>query len=184
MEGADRIAWQKPDAVVAQLATMFPAGASPVIAELGASTGLFAIRVARAMPNARVIALERERPMVDFLAKRAQEMGIPNLRAQFAMGAQPSEPVDLLFMVVVYHHITEDRAAALADCRRALKPGGRVVILDLIPGVPVPGGMGPPESMKVPEQTVLEEMRAAGFELVSRHPGIVDVEYFLVFKSA
>src|SRR5882757_3581413 len=55
-EAPERNAWQKPDAVVASLALP----PRVVVAAIGAGTGYFAMRFARAVPDGRVIAIDVE----------------------------------------------------------------------------------------------------------------------------
>ena len=66
-----RDAWQKPDAVIANLA--LPPGAT--VADVGAGTGYFAVRLARAVPQGKVFASDIEPDMVRYLGERAGRDG-------------------------------------------------------------------------------------------------------------
>ena len=60
-----------------------------------------------------------------------------------------------------------------------LKPGGRIVMIDFFKKkLPV----GPPESMKLSEEQVIAEMKAAGFGKVKSFD-FLPYQYFLVFQS-
>ncbi len=77
------------------------------------------------------------------------------------------------------HHI-DGRPAYYAKLARALKPGGRIVILDFYKK-PLP--VGPPEAMKLSEEEVEAELKAAGFRKTKAH-GFLPYQYFLEFERA
>lgn len=70
-----RDAWQKPDEVIRAL--VLPPNA--VIADIGSGTGYFAVRLARAVPQGRVLGVDIEPDMVRYLNKRAERESLPNL---------------------------------------------------------------------------------------------------------
>ena len=85
--------------------------------------------------------------------------------------------VDVIFFCDVLHHI-DHRAAYYEKLKTALKPGGRVVIVDFYKkALPV----GPPPSMKLSEEQVIDELKAAGFRLARKH-GMLPYQYFLEFE--
>lgn len=101
------------------------------IADLGAGEGMLSQLLAR---NAkRVIAIDNSPKMVEFASSTARENGFLNL--EFRLGDIEDPPisdasVDLaLFSQALHHAALPDRAVASAF--RILKPGGRVLILDL-----------------------------------------------------
>jgi SAM-dependent methyltransferase len=162
-ENPERDAWQKPDEVIAAL-DLAP---TDHVADIGAATGYFAVRLAAAVPQGQVWGIDIEPDMVRYLNERAEREGLTNLRAVLgaADDARIPEPVDLVLVVNTYHHIGE-RVAYFERLKSQLRPGGRVVIVDFLMGdLPV----GPPDAMKLPPETVEEELAAAGFTRRARH---------------
>lgn len=102
-----------------------------VIADLGAGEGTFSQLLAQRAK--RVIAVDNSAKMVEFGARLARENGIVNL--EYRLGDLEAPPiknatVDLAFFSQSLHHaLHPERAVAAAA--RLLKPGGRIVILDL-----------------------------------------------------
>lgn len=77
-EDPARDAWQKPDEVV-QALRLAP---DAVVADIGAGTGYFAARLARAVPNGRVFAVDIEPDMVRYLTERARREKLYALAAR------------------------------------------------------------------------------------------------------
>jgi predicted methyltransferase len=78
----------------------------------------------------------------------------------------------------VLHHI-ENRPAYYARLAQALKPGGRIVVVDFFKKeLPV----GPPPSMKLSDAEVVAELKAAAFTL-SKRIDILPYQYFLFFEK-
>ena len=74
------------------------------------------------------------------------------------------------------HHIA-NHSAYLEKVRRALKDGGRVVVIDFHKR-PLPVGPGP--EMKIARETMVEEFKQAGFQRVEEYE-FLPYQYFLVF---
>jgi tRNA G46 methylase TrmB len=72
-----RDAWQKPHEVIGALA-LAPDAA---VADIGAGTGYFAVRLAHMTPKGRVYAVDIEPDMVRHLRERAAKSGLANLEA-------------------------------------------------------------------------------------------------------
>jgi ArsR family transcriptional regulator len=101
------------------------------IADLGAGEGTFSQLLAQRAQH--VIAVDNSAKTVEFGARLARENGIANL--EYRLGDMESPPIedatiDLAFFSQSLHHaLHPERAVAAAA--RLLKPGGRIVILDL-----------------------------------------------------
>lgn len=171
-DAPERDAWQKPEVVVAGVITRDDL----VVADVGAGTGYFSLRFARALARGKVVAVDLERTLLDHLAARAAKDGLTNVETR--VGA-PDDPglagVDVVFVCDTYHHIAE-RTAYFTKAAAALAPGGRVVIVDFR----VDSERGPPRELKVAPEVVIEELGRAGLTLVARDESLPD-QYFLTF---
>lgn len=177
-DAPERDEWQKPDAVIAALGL----AADAHVADVGAGTGYFSVRFARALPEGRVYAVDVEPGMVEHVRKRAEAEGLGHLQAVLAAPDDPKipAPVDVLFLCNTYHHIT-DREAWFRRARASLKPGGRVVVVDYRPDF---DGPGPPPAMRLSADAVVAEMQAAGYRLAHRDAELLPRQYLLVFEPA
>ncbi len=103
-----------------------------VIADLGAGEGTFSQLLAQRAEL--VIAVDNSEKMVEFGSQVAKENGYKNLEYRLGGIEEPpieDESVDLAFFSQSLHH-AEKPAEAVAAAHRILKPGGRIVILDLL----------------------------------------------------
>jgi ubiquinone/menaquinone biosynthesis C-methylase UbiE len=168
--------WQKPSEVIAAL--NLPQTA--VIADIGAGTGYFAVKLARAVPQGRVLGIDTEPDMVRYLAERAKREALANISAMRANAGELrlKEPVDLILLVNVYHHI-ESRERYFRALRSSLKPGGRIAVIDFKPDSP----LGPPPKHRIAAERVELEMRAASYLPQSTFT-FLPHQYFLVFAPA
>lgn len=170
----DRDAWQKPHEVIQALALKPDA----TVADIGAGTGYFTMRLAHMTARGRVYAVDTEPAMVKHLAARAKQEGLSNVTAIQAKPANPALPgkSDLVLLVDVYHHV-EDRERYFRRLQVSLKPGGRVAIIDFRMDSPA----GPPQNARIEPGRVKEEMGHAGYVLAQEHDFLPN-QYFLVFQ--
>jgi ArsR family transcriptional regulator len=103
-----------------------------VIADLGAGEGTFSHLLAQRAKQ--VIAVDNSQKMVEFGRELARRHGITNF--EYRLGDLESPPIDdesidLAFFSQSLHHAQHPQKAVDA-ARRILKPGGRIVILDLL----------------------------------------------------
>ncbi len=169
-----RDAWQKPHEVLTAL-SLKPDAA---VADLGAGTGYFSMRLAHFVSGGRVYAVDLEPAMVKHLADRAKGMGLSNVTAVQGASDDARLPakVDLVLLVDVYHHI-DAREKYFSRLRGSLKPGGRVAVVDFNDA----SAVGPPRSERLSPDRVKEEMRKAGYAFVEAHDFLPN-QYFLVFS--
>jgi ubiquinone/menaquinone biosynthesis C-methylase UbiE len=169
-----RDAWQKPEVLLDAL--QLQPGAR--VADIGAGTGYFSIRIAKRIPEGKIFAVDVEPDMVRYLGERAKREGLRNVIPVEARAddANLPESVDLALVVDTYHHIGH-RVAYFAKLKTMLSPGARLAIVDFKADSP----NGPPASYRIPAERVVEELRAAGYELIETHP-VLPRQYFLVFR--
>lgn len=171
--------WQQPAEVVRAL------GLRPgmTVADLGAGTGYFLRYLSRAVgETGTVLAVEPELNLLGYLRSRAEREGGNNVvpvLASFDNPRIPPSSTDLVLLVDTVHHIN-DRLTYLQRLRKALKPDGRVAIIDWHKReLPV----GPPLDHKLAREQVIEEMSRAGYSL-SAEPDFLTYQYFLIFSLA
>jgi ubiquinone/menaquinone biosynthesis C-methylase UbiE/predicted transcriptional regulator len=103
-----------------------------IIADLGAGEGTFSQLLARRAK--KVIAIDNSEKMVEYGMDLARKHGVKNL--EYRLGDIEEIPikeatVDLAFFSQALHHAQHPQKA-VAEASRILKPGGRIVILDLL----------------------------------------------------
>jgi ubiquinone/menaquinone biosynthesis C-methylase UbiE len=162
------------------------------VADVGAGDGAYSLELAsRVVPQGRVFATEIEPEDVEALGAKAVAAGLHNvttLQAREDSTNLPTNCCDAVFLRGVYHHVTRP-AETIASVRDALRPGGRLAMIDFEPswflstffpvrGVPANrGGHG------VTPTIVVSELEQAGFTLVDRVNDWVDGQYCLVFRK-
>ena len=151
------------------------------VADIGCGNGYFALRIARKIgPKGRVIGVDIQPEMLELLRKRASRQEIENVSTVLCTETDPKlEPgtVDLAIMVDVYHELAKPTPVMHA-LRRALKPGGRVALVEYRgedPSVPIK----PLHRMTVAQAEA--EMAALGFEKVEFDTRSLPVQHVLVF---
>lgn len=151
-----RDAWQRPDDVLAALAL----APELTVADVGAGTGYFTVRLARAVPRGQVIATDIEPDMVRYLEQRARREQLPNVRAALAGAVDPKlDPgsVDRILVVDVWHHLS-DRVGYAKGLAAALRPGGLLVVVDFT----LEAEHGPPMRHRLPPEAIIRDLQAAG----------------------
>src|SRR5688572_8047090 len=103
------------------------------VADLGAGSGYFTIRLAKAVGTAgKVYAVDIQQGMLDLLQRAVAKERLTNVIP--VLGAPddprlPAESLDLVLMVDVYHELASPQVT-LGHLKRALKPGGRLVLIE------------------------------------------------------
>jgi len=155
-DSPERDAWQRPDEMVTLLAIREGMN----VVDLGAGTGYFESRLSTAVgPTGTVLALDVEPAMLDYMQARFEREELRNVGIrQIPMnGAElASDSVDRILIVNTWHHI-EGRTAYASGLRDALRAHGTLTIVDFT----LESTEGPPRSMRLTPEVVLEELRAA-----------------------
>jgi ubiquinone/menaquinone biosynthesis C-methylase UbiE len=174
-ESADRNEWQKPDEVIHFLGDL----KNKTIIDIGAGTGYFEFKMNE--PSAKIIAADVDDRFIKYLNDRITKEQSSNISARKAEYEKPpvsEKEADIVYMVDVYHHI-ENRKDYFSMVKKGLKPNGEMIIVDFKKG---DFEQGPPDDMKIEIQTVINEMKLAGFNLVAQDTTTLKYQYLLKFK--
>jgi SAM-dependent methyltransferase len=156
-DSPDRDAWQKPNEVV----RLSELRAGQVVADIGAGTGYFLSHWSKAVgPEGRVLALDVEPNMVEYMKRRGAKNGWGNVEARVVAPDDPGLPdggVDRIVIVDTWHHI-DDRSAYASKLARALRSGGFVLVVDFTRE----SDMGPPAAHRLPPEQVVRELEGGG----------------------
>ena len=173
LESPDRDEWQQPDRIMDALAIADGA----TVADIGAGAGWFTIRLARRVgPNGRVYTQDIQRQMLEATRRRVEREGLQNVQTRLAEGSNPNLParsLDAVLVVDVYPEMEGNRVTYLRNIATALKPGGRIGIVNYKPGE---GGPGP--DIRIDSAAVEADARAAGLRVLARQD--LPYQYLLV----
>jgi len=155
LSAPDRDDWNKPDLIMDVLGIADGA----VVADLGAGGGWFTIRLARRVgPNGLVYAQDIQPQMIEAINRRVQQEALSNVRTVLGTPTDPRLPggLDAVLIVDAYREMDEPGKPEVLQglLRRiddALKPQGRVGIVDFLPGG---GGPGPSSEDRVKPETI------------------------------
>ena len=152
-----------------------------VVADVGAGSGSYTSRLAaRVGPTGRVFASDLQPQMVALLKQRIAREGLTQVEVVQATEADPRLPtgqIDLILMVDVYHELARPQEV-LRQLRTALKPGGRLVLIEFrkeSPEVPIR------EDHKMSVREARMELEAEDY----RFDRVIDVlpwQHILVFR--
>ncbi len=177
LDRPDRAAWQKPDEVVAALALQ----GSETVFDLGAGSGYFSFKLARAVPRGKVVAGDLEPEMIRHIHHKAMVEGVTNLRPVIIKADDPQVPgeADLIFVCDVLHHV-QGREAWLKKVVSEMKPGARLVLVEFKEGK-LPEG--PPEAVKISRKRLIELVTGAGLAFESEKGDLLPYQVFLWFRK-
>jgi SAM-dependent methyltransferase len=176
LEAPDRDRWQRPDQVMDALAI----AEASVVADVGAGSGFFTIRLARRVgPNGLVYAQDVQQEMYTAISRRVQREGLTNVRPILGTETDSRLPLRMMDAVLIVdaYHEAKDGAALLSSVARSIKPQGRIGVIDFkLDGL----GPGPPLEERVDPDTVVEEAGRAGLRLIQQE-SFLPFQYFLIF---
>ena len=156
---SSRIQEEMPDAVVENM-NLAP---DEVVADIGAGSGYFSFRIAEKVPDGEVLAVDIQQEMLDLIERRKTAGGGENIRTILGAIDDPRLPessIDAAIMVDAYHEFSHP-FEMIDGIHRALKPGGRIFLLEYRgedPSVPIR------PLHKMTEEQVVREMSVFGLE--------------------
>ncbi len=177
LEREDRAVWQKPDTVIDALRL----AGSEVVADIGAGSGYFTFRFAKALPQGKVVAIDIEPEMIRHIHHRTLKEGWKNIEAVVAKQDDPMVPdgVDMVFICDVLHHVKE-RNAWLKKLSTRMKSGSKMVFIEFKEG-DLPAG--PPAELKIPRSKMISLAADSGFTLMEEKTTLTPYQYFLIFTK-
>ncbi len=138
------------------------------VCDMGCGNGYYALRIAQLIGNnGTVLAVDIQSEMLELLRKRMEDQRIENVVPVLGSVHDPRlmpGSCDLVLLVDVYHEFSHPELM-LAAIRRALKPGGRVALVEFRaedPDVPIK------ELHKMSKKQIMKEFPANGFKLVEQ----------------
>ena len=151
------------------------------VADIGAGTGYFTFRLADRVPRGTVYAVDIQPEMLAMLSRGEAERGLTNVEPVLGATDDPKLPpdgIDLALMVDAYHEF-DHPAEMVAGLVRALRPGGRVALVEY-------RGEDPSVNIKplhkMTEAQAVREMAAAGLE----HVETIDTlptQHLMIFRK-
>lgn len=154
-----------------------------VVADVGAGVGYTSVRLAaRVGPKGTVLATDVQPQMIRMLRENLRSMGVTNVKPILCTPTDsklPKAGVDLILMVDVYHELA-DPEGTLAQMREALKPGGRIALIEFRandPNVPIK-----PEHTMTVEQA-RKELEANGFKFQSAVSDLLPWQHIILFEK-
>ena len=178
LDAPDRDLWQRPDLIMDAMGI----ADGSVVADIGAGSGWFTIRLARRVgPQGLVYAEDVQQEMINAISRRVSREGFNNVKPKLGTIDDPKLPaqsLDAALLVDSFHEVDEkDRVTMLTNLAKALKPSGRLGIIDFrLDGT----GPGPAPEERVSPDVVLNAANAAGLKLIRQEP-FLEYQYFLIF---
>jgi len=146
------------------------------IADVGAGSGFFSFRLSpRVGPTGKVFAEDIDARVLEELRDAARREGLDNIETIVGAPDDPKLPeasLDGVLIVNAYHEMREHETM-LAGVRRALRPGARLVIVDMPPADSTASRERQTAQHDIAIEVVARELAEAGFEVVVRDPDFV-----------
>ena len=123
-----RIQEEMPDEVVANM-KLEP---THVVADIGAGSGYFSFRIAKLVPEGKVLAVDIQQEMLDIVEATKAKDGVTNIQGVKGEIDDPNLPmnsIDAAIMVDAYHEFSHP-FEMINGIYNALRPGGRIFLLE------------------------------------------------------
>jgi len=156
-----------------------------VVADIGAGTGLYTRLFAKEVDTkGKVYAVDISQKFLDHIDKSCQSLQLKNVKTILGKDTSPELPensIDLAFICDTYHHF-EFPYRMLASIHQAMKPKGRLVIIDFIriPGQSREWVLG---HVRAGQDVVEQEIIKSGFKKVNEVKSLFKENYFVVFEK-
>jgi intracellular sulfur oxidation DsrE/DsrF family protein/SAM-dependent methyltransferase len=157
-----------------------------VVADIGAGTGLFTRLFASNLgPEGRVIAVDIAQKFLDHIEVTCREQNLRNVETLLCKDDStelPPESVDVAFICDTYHHF-EFPQKTMTSLLKALKPGGRVILVDFerIEGESSDWTM---DHVRAGQEVFEAEVLESGFRKADEIKDLLKENYLVVFEKA
>ncbi len=159
----------------------FPLKPNSVVADIGAGSGYYTFKVAPKVPEGKVYAVDIQDGMLQLLKENKAKLNNQNVEVIKGGEQSPNLPdgaVDLAFMVDVYHELMYPHEV-LQNIRKALKPGGKLLLLEYKMEDP---SVAIKLLHKMSVAQVTKELAANGFRLTYKGD-FLPLQHLLVFEK-
>lgn len=150
-----------------------------VVADIGCGPGFFTLPAAE-MTSGTVYGVDVEPQMLDYLTERAKESGIKNIQVVQSDAEHinlPDASADKLMYAFVLHEVG-DLGQGIAEMKRLLRPGGKVLVLEW---EKKETEAGPPVEERLEAAELERELQKSGFQTVIIRPN--PNNYMIVAES-
>ena len=178
LERSDREKEEAPSKAIA----MLDLAPDTVIADIGAGSGYYSFRIAPLVPEGQVIAVDIQPQMLRHLRDEAARLSLANVHPHLGTIESveiPANTLDAALMVDAYHEFSHP-AEMLQSLHEALKPGGKIYLLEYRaedPNVPIK------TLHKMTVAQARKEFEALGFTFLENKSGL-PWQHFLVFGKS
>ena len=178
LERGERAAEEGTDTLLANL-DLKP---TDVVADVGAGTGYFTFRIAPRVPRGKVLAVDIQPEMIDFLNAGERERKLTNVEPILGTVDDPKLPagkVDVVLLVDAYHEFDHPREM-MSAIAASLAPGGRVMLVeyrgedDAVPIKPL---------HKMAQAQAIRELAAVGLEHAETRD-VLPMQHLMIFRRA
>lgn len=164
LRSPDRLTYFHPDRI---WEVLNPAPDCTLI-DIGAGVGYLTLPFAERFPRAKAYGCDILEGMVRLLREDAAERGLDNLDAVLMTPDKIDLPDGCADFIVMgqLHHELDAPAPLLAECKRLLKPGGVIAIIDW---ADAENGKSPAAGRRVPVSRIRADLERAGFAGIETH---------------
>ena len=158
-----------------------PLQQNSIVADIGAGTGFYSFRIAPKIPAGTLYAVEVQDAFIKALTAKAKDQNLQNITVVKGADTTPNLPassIDLALMVDVYHEL-EYPHEMLQALHRALKPGGKLLLIEYRaedPSIPIKA------LHKMSVAQVNKELAANGFQLYKQED-VLPIQHFLLYEK-
>lgn len=181
--------YRGPRDEVARLADLTRWKRGTIVADVGAGDGSYSFAAAKIVgPSGHVYATEIDPDKLSDLRAEIAKRKLENITVVEGTADDtklPPDCCDAIFLRHVYHHLTQPQEFD-RSLLQSLKPGGYLAIIDFPPNSGLPPVEGVPKNRGghgIPEEVLVEELKAAGLRVVKVIDDWSANDYCVIFEK-